>query len=272
VYCGDSFTGGHLQQTKSKNMFQQSVFTQSFHLNQSRNNHSKFLSFIIGIFFYLGFSIIAQLSAQNLAKFSVVDMPEASTDLSNREVAIAVSRSILQANWEELDKLLDDKFTYTGDGYVFTKDQYIGFMQDMRAAFSNFEMILDKSVMQGDHVSFKFVSHAVNTGKFMGAPANKKHLEVNGIFMRNVKNGKVIQEWQTTDLLGTMKQIGGGALFFYSVFVGGFNVQSAPPVRKPNDFLNINGNANTYDQMTSKQKNKYVKKYLKDWKKATNKK
>ena len=55
---------------------------------------------------------------------------------------------------------------------------------------------------------------------------------VNGIFMRKVKNGKVMQEWQTTDLLGVMKQIGFGALLGYSVFVGLFNVEQKRPVRK----------------------------------------
>ncbi len=67
----------------------------------------------------------------------------------------------------------------------------------------------------------------------MGAPANKRNLEVNGIFIRQVKNGKVMREWQTTDLLGVMKQIGFGALLGYSVFVGLFNVEQKRPVRKP---------------------------------------
>jgi presenilin-like A22 family membrane protease len=41
-----------------------------------------------------------------------------------------------------------------------------------------------------------------------------------------------MQEWQTTDLLGVMKQIGFGALFGYSLFVGLFNVKQARPIRK----------------------------------------
>jgi hypothetical protein len=81
-------------------------------------------------------------------------------------------------------------------------------------------------------VSIRFIATAVNTGKFMGAPANNKNLEINGIFMRKVKNGKVMQEWQTTDLLGVMRQIGFGALLGYSVFVGLFNVNQPRPVRK----------------------------------------
>ena len=149
-----------------------------------------------------------------------------------KQTALAVSLAILEARWNDLDQLLDEDFTYTGDGFVFTKDEYIGFMQDMKSAFSNLKMEFPQILVDGDMVSIRFISTAVNTGKFMGAPANNKNLEVHGIFMRKVKDGKVMQEWQTTDLLGVMKQIGFGALFGYSLFVGLFNVKQARPVRK----------------------------------------
>jgi predicted ester cyclase len=149
-----------------------------------------------------------------------------------KETALAVSMAILEARWNDLDNLLDEKFTYTGDGFVFTKDEYIGFMQDMIAAFSNLKMEFPNIIVDGDMASIRFISTAVNTGKFMGAPANNKNLEIHGVFMRKVKDGKVMQEWQTTDLLGVMKQIGFGALLGYSVFVGLFNVDQPRPVRK----------------------------------------
>ncbi len=152
---------------------------------------------------------------------------------ATRSTALSVSQAILEGRWDELAALLDDGFTYTGDGFVFTKDEYIGFMQDMKAAFSNLHMEFLHVLVDGDQVSVRFVSTAVNTGSFMGAPANRRNLEVNGIFIRQVKHGKVMREWQTTDLLGVMKQIGFGALLGYSVFVGLFNVEQKRPVRKP---------------------------------------
>lgn len=204
----------------------------------------------------------AQIFGQKAAKLVVVETPATST----AQTGISVSRSILEGNWAKLDSLLDDNFTYTGDGYHFTKDQYIGFMQDMRASFSDFEMTLEKTITEGDFVSIRFTSKVVNTGKFMGAPANKKSLVVTGIFQRKVKDGKVMQEWQTTDLLGTMSQIGFGATFGYSLFVTGFKVKQKPPVRKPNDFLHVDGKVENFDHLSPKQKNKYVKRYLKNWK------
>lgn len=214
------------------------------------------------VFNLLIMATFTQVFGQKTAKLIVLEENKSATE----QTAISVSRSILEGNWAKLDTLLDERFTYTGDGYHFTKDQYIGFMQDMRASFSDFEMTLEKTITEGDFVSIRFSSRVVNTGKFMGAPANKKNLTVTGIFQRKVKDGKVIQEWQTTDLLGTMSQIGFGATFGYSVFVTGFKVKQKPPVRKPNDFLHVDGKVENFDHLSPKEKNRYVKHYKKNMK------
>lgn len=195
----------------------------------------------------------------DVAKLFIADESQSST----AQTAYAVSRAILEGNWEKLDSLLDSNFTYTGDGYVFTKDQYIGFMQDMRAAFSNFVMTLEKTIVEEDFVSIRFNSKVVNTGSFMGSPANEKSLTVTGIFQRKVENGIVMQEWQTTDLLGVMSQIGFGATFGYAVFVTGLKVKPKPITRKPNHFLHLNGTVANFDILSAKEKNKYIKDFLK---------
>jgi len=156
-----------------------------------------------------------------------------STLEENKEIALNVSRAIMDGRWNELDGMLADTFTYTGDGFHFSKDEYIGFMQDMKHAFSGLKMEFPHVVAEGSQVSVRFVSRAINTGSFMGAPANRHNLEIHGIFVRRIENGKVAQEWQSTDLLGVMRQIGFGALFGYALFVGLFKVKQKPPVRKP---------------------------------------
>ncbi|MDD8018226.1 MAG: ester cyclase [Bacteroidota bacterium] len=152
--------------------------------------------------------------------------------MNNEETALAVSRAILNGTFNELDTLLADNFTYTGDGLVLTKDQYIGFMQGLKDAMSNMTMDFTHVISDGDIVSIRFITRAKNTGKFMGAPASKKDVVINGIFMRKIENGKVIQEWQTTDLLGLMSQMGFGALFGYSVAVGLFKAKTKIPERR----------------------------------------
>ncbi len=152
--------------------------------------------------------------------------------MDNKTVALGVSRAILNGHWTELDSLLAEDFTYTGDGMVFNKDQYIGFMQDLKTAMANMKMEFTHVLAEDDMVSIRFITTAKNIGKFMGAPASNKEVTVNGILMRKIKDGKVAQEWQTTDLLGLMTQMGFGTLFGYAVGVGLFKTKSPSPVRK----------------------------------------
>ena len=65
----------------------------------------------------------------------------------------------------------------------------------------------------------------------MGAPATKKDVEIRGIFMRRVQDGQVVEEWQATDLLWLMTQMGFGTLTGYAIAAGLLHKKSAPPAR-----------------------------------------
>jgi len=50
----------------------------------------------------------------------------------NKEVCLGVSKAISSGDWEKVDELLADDFTYIGDGAEpINKQQYIGFMKNV---------------------------------------------------------------------------------------------------------------------------------------------
>ena len=151
---------------------------------------------------------------------------------ANKEVTLAISRSIMKGDWATLDGLLSKDFTYDGDGLHFNKDEYIGFMQDLYLAMRDMKMEFAQVYAEGEFVTVRFITNMKNMGKFMGGPATKKAVVAEGIFIRQIRNGKAIKENQTTDLLGLMTQMGFGALFGYAIAVGLFKVKQKPPVRK----------------------------------------
>jgi predicted ester cyclase len=150
-----------------------------------------------------------------------------------KETALAVSRAILTGDWQKLDGLLAEGFTYTGDSAVYSRDEYIGFMQALKDAMAEMTMEFTHVVAEGDLVSIRFVTRAKNIGKFMGAPATNKKVEITGNFIRRIEGNKVVQEWQSTDLLGLMTQMGFGTLLGYTIFAGLLKKQSPPPARRP---------------------------------------
>ena len=152
---------------------------------------------------------------------------------AKKKVALSVSRAILEGEWARLDGLLDTGFTYTGDGVVYTRDEYIGFMQALKDAMADMTMEFTHVLAEGDLVSIRFITRAKNVGKFMGAPATKKNVVITGQFTRRIEGDRVMQEWQTTDLLGLMTQMGFGTLFGNSLAEGLFKKQAPPPARRP---------------------------------------
>jgi len=149
-----------------------------------------------------------------------------------KEVALAVSKAILQGDWKKLDHLLSDDFRYDGDRMHFNKDEYIGFMQDLYLAMKDMDMKFKQVYAEGEFVTVRFENPMLNVGSFMGAPATGKKIVAEGIFIRQVRDGKVIKENQTTDILGIMTQMGFGALFGYTMAIGLFEVEPDRPVRK----------------------------------------
>ena len=138
--------------------------------------------------------------------------------MENADIALSVSKAILGGDWSRVSDLLSEDFSYTGDGMVMNKQEYISFMQGMKAAFSDMAMEFTHVLSDGNQVSIRFITTCKHTGNFMGAPATNKPLNIGGNFIRKIEGKKVVQEWQTTDLLGTLTQMGFGTLLGYSVF------------------------------------------------------
>lgn len=128
----------------------------------------------------------------------------------NKEIVLGVSRAIMNGEWDKVDMLLADDFVYIGDGNPpINKEQYIGFMRGVLcAAMSDMDMQFLRVVEQDGIVAVDYTNAMTHTGTFYGVPATGKRVLGTGQFMRQVKDGKVVAEWQTTNALGLLQQMG----------------------------------------------------------------
>jgi len=97
-----------------------------------------------------------------------------------------------------------------GDGNpAINKQQYIGFMRGVLCAgMTDMDMEFLRVVGEGDMVAVDYTNAMTHSGGFYGVPATGKRVLGTGQFMRQVKDGKVTAEWQTTNALGLMQQLG----------------------------------------------------------------
>ncbi len=128
----------------------------------------------------------------------------------NKETALNVSKAIMTGQWNKVNELLDDSFQYIGDGQpAINKQQYIYFMKEVLCtAMTNMDMKFPRVIAEGDFVSVDYTNEMTNSGAFYGIPATGKRIYATGQFIREVKNGKVVAEWQTTNMYGMMVQLG----------------------------------------------------------------
>ena len=76
------------------------------------------------------------------------------------------------------------------------------------SAFTEMDMDFLKVIAEGDLVSVDYTNKMTHSGNFFGTESTGKRINASGQFIREVKNGKVTAEWQTTNMLGLLKQIG----------------------------------------------------------------
>jgi steroid delta-isomerase-like uncharacterized protein len=76
------------------------------------------------------------------------------------------------------------------------------------AGFSDIRITRDDSIAEGERVVDRWTFSGTHTGEFMGAPATGKRVEVSGIDIFRVADGKLAELWQNWDQLGMMQQLG----------------------------------------------------------------
>jgi predicted ester cyclase len=131
---------------------------------------------------------------------------------TNKELALDLSRAIMKGDWARVDALLDDSFVYVGDGRpALDKQGYVAFMRDVLCtAMGDMDMSFTRVVGEGDLVAVEYANAMTHKGAFLGIPATGKRVVATGHFIREVKGGKITGEWQTTNAMGLMAQLGAG--------------------------------------------------------------
>ena len=63
-------------------------------------------------------------------------------------------------------------------------------------------------IAQDDLVVNRITWHGVHSGTLAGVPATSQSIELRGINMFRIKNGRVVEQWAQLDMLGLLQQIG----------------------------------------------------------------
>jgi steroid delta-isomerase-like uncharacterized protein len=127
----------------------------------------------------------------------------------NKAVARRVFDEIFnQGRFEVAEEIYASNFV----NHAFHRDA--GFKEDQDAArgwklaFPDLKMTVLKEIAEGDLVTVLYTGTGTNTGAGNGLPATGRKMEVRGITIWRIVNGKITEEWSEFDQLPIMKQLG----------------------------------------------------------------
>ncbi len=127
----------------------------------------------------------------------------------------AQTRQIIDQGWNKgnmdaLDDLISPDFVNrTASKSNETRDGFKQRVQMIRTAFPDWEMTADEMLGEGDRVVTRWRARGTHRGSFRGIAATGKKIEVTGIAIDRVLDGKRVVGWVEWDMLGLLQQLGG---------------------------------------------------------------
>ncbi len=82
------------------------------------------------------------------------------------------------------------------------------FNKAFRIALPDFRVVIVDSLAEGDLAAFRLTIKGTHQGELMGIPATGKRVDITGMVIIRVENGKIAESWNGSDWLGMLQQIG----------------------------------------------------------------
>lgn len=137
-----------------------------------------------------------QMSNDNLAFIRKME-----EDLFNRRDPTAVDRCVSPAY----------TLRTAGEGAPSGREAVRAYIAAYLDGFPDLHISIDQLLAVGDKVVGVFTFTGTHKGELFGVTPTGKSISVRQIAIYRLENGQVVDEWEISDQLGLMQQIGGNA-------------------------------------------------------------
>lgn len=125
----------------------------------------------------------------------------------------AIARRFLEELWNESNfAVADELLARDYDGHSSTvirgPDGAIAFIPRLRAALPDFRFRILDQIAEGDKVVTRWKLAGTHEGPFQGVPPSGRRVEMTGITIFRLANGKLIEGWTNEDVWGMLRQLG----------------------------------------------------------------
>ena len=114
-----------------------------------------------------------------------------------------------QGSWASLEDLTTPTFAYHFGGQPGRDRQGLAtFIAATRTAFPDWRVEIDQAIVDGAAVAVRWHGRVTHRGTFHGLPATGRTVAVAGINVYAIVGNKISCEWEQTDSLGLLQQLG----------------------------------------------------------------
>jgi len=82
------------------------------------------------------------------------------------------------------------------------------FFRKFRGAFPDIEVIVEDTVSEGDKVAARCTVRGKHQSDSLGIAATQQPMEITGMAMVRVRDGKIVEAWNNFDFMTMFKQLG----------------------------------------------------------------
>ena len=132
--------------------------------------------------------------------------------MAQNENLAAIENAVAQMNSGNLEGYLElyaDDLTLHGyPPEVQGKEGVSAFYAAFAKALPDVDLTIDDAVSEGDKVAVRYSVRGTHSDELMGVPATGTRIEVSGQSFFRFVDGRVVERWQSLDLMGFLAQVG----------------------------------------------------------------
>ena len=128
------------------------------------------------------------------------------------------TKAIVERFWEEVwnkknlkivDELLPDNIVIHNFGAVVEgREAWRQSFTPFFTAFPDLKFTVELTIIEGDRMAVRWAATGTHTGDFRGIAPTGKQINIAGVAIYRVAEGKIVEGWSQPDTLGLLQQIG----------------------------------------------------------------
>ena len=115
------------------------------------------------------------------------------------------------------EEAIDEMFAEDGIAHGLAQDPgeplrgatgFKPFFQKFRDAFPDIEVVVEDTVSEGDKVAARCTVRGKHQSDSLGFAATQQPMEITGISIVRVRDGKIVEAWNNFDFMSMFRQLG----------------------------------------------------------------